>query len=244
MRILICLIIAIFTMVGCSNAELKNQNLEEMVKKNVTWTGSSSIIIKDNGRVIAIDPHGIKDKSLKADYILITHFHGDHMSHDDIKSLIKKETVIVSTKGVIETIKEYYKGETVIVEAGKSYEIAGLKLDVVYGYNTNPERTKYHSKDGNYLGFIVEANGVKMYHTGDTQRIPEMKDLDCDIMFVPVGQTYTMESVEEAVDAVLDTKAKLAIPMHYGLYEGKLEDAIKFKELMDKKRKAIILEKN
>jgi L-ascorbate metabolism protein UlaG (beta-lactamase superfamily) len=92
------------------------------------------------------------------------------------------------------------------------------------------------------VGYIVEIDGVKVYHAGDTERIPEMKNIDCDIALLPLGQTYTMNSVEEAAEAALDTGAEVAIPIHYGMYEGTKEDAEKFKELLDGKMKVVILE--
>ena len=69
-----------------------------------------------------------------------------------------------------------------------------------------------------------------------------MKNLNCDIVLLPLGQTYTMNSVEEASEAALDTGAEIAIPIHYGMYEGTKEDAVKFKELLEGKMEVVILD--
>ena len=95
-------------------------------------------------------------------------------------------------------------------------------IHAVPAYNITRQ---YHKKSSNYLGYVIDFDGISLYHTGDTERIPEMKEIRCDIIMVPLGQTYTMNSVEEAVEVVLDTKARVAIPIHWGLYEGSGEDA-------------------
>jgi L-ascorbate metabolism protein UlaG (beta-lactamase superfamily) len=93
------------------------------------------------------------------------------------------------------------------------------------------------------VGYIVKVEGVRIYHAGDTERIPEMKKITADIILVPLGQTYTMNSVKDAADSAIDVKASIAIPMHYGQYEGKDSDAVKFAELLKGKIKVIIKER-
>ena len=89
-----------------------------------------------------------------------------------------------------------------------------------------------HMKNSNYLGYVIDFDGISVYHTGDTERIPEMKEIKCDIILVPLGQKYTMNSVEEATEVVKDTKAQIAIPIHWGMYEGSKNDALLFEELL------------
>ncbi|HNV53360.1 MAG TPA: MBL fold metallo-hydrolase, partial [Tenuifilaceae bacterium] len=91
------------------------------------------------------------------------------------------------------------------------------------------------------VGYLLNLCNVWLYHTGDTELIPEMKNIKCDIIMLPLGQTYTMNSVEDAVQAVLDTSASVAIPVHYGIYEGSDDDALKFKEMLKDKAEVIIL---
>jgi len=118
-------------------------------------------------------------------------------------------------------------------------EIKGLAIESVPAYNI--QKTRFHPKKNNWLGYIITIDGIRIYHVGDSERIPEMKKLQCDIAFVPLGQTYTMNSVEEAANAVLDVGASIAIPIHYGLYEGTGDDAIEFQKLLNGKVKVIIL---
>ena len=99
-----------------------------------------------------------------------------------------------------------------------------------------------HKRNDDFAGYILTVGQSRIYHAGDTERIPEMKNIDCDIALLPLGQTYTMNSVEEAAEAAMDTGAEIAIPIHYGMYEGTKEDALEFKELLDGKIKVVILD--
>jgi L-ascorbate metabolism protein UlaG (beta-lactamase superfamily) len=119
--------------------------------------------------------------------------------------------------------------------------IDGILIEAVPAYNI--VKTNFHPKANNWVGYILTIDKIRIYHTGDTERIPEMKNMACDIILLPLGQTYTMNSVEEAAEATLDVKAKIAIPIHFGLYEGKAEDAQKFQALLKVKVKVIIKQK-
>jgi L-ascorbate metabolism protein UlaG (beta-lactamase superfamily) len=118
--------------------------------------------------------------------------------------------------------------------------VGNIQIEAVPAYNI--VKTNYHPKEKKYVGYIITVEGVRIYHAGDTERIPEMKEFTCDIVLLPLGQTYTMNTVEEAAEAALDVKAKFAIPIHYGMYEGKMEDAIKFAELLKDKIQVVIQE--
>ncbi len=113
---------------------------------------------------------------------------------------------------------------------GDELKLDNIFVDAVRAYNVGKN---YHPKKQNHLGFVITIDGIRIYHAGDTNRIPEMKDIICDIALVPLGQTYTMDSVEEAVEVVKDVKAKIAIPFHYGTYEGSKKDADIFKDLLN-----------
>ena len=100
----------------------------------------------------------------------------------------------------------------------------------------------FHPKQKAWLGFIVEVDGVKIYHAGDTDFIPEMKDLKVDIALLPVSGTYVM-TAEQAVEAALAIQPKLAIPMHYGAIVGDDKDALAFKESLKGNIDVLILPK-
>jgi L-ascorbate metabolism protein UlaG (beta-lactamase superfamily) len=114
-----------------------------------------------------------------------------------------------------------------------SVERAGIRIETLPAYNI--KKTQFHPRSAGHVGYVLTIDGVRIYHAGDTERIPEMKELNCDIALLPLGQTYTMNSVNEAAQAALDTKAKIAIPMHYDMYEGTPQDAERFKKLLEGK---------
>lgn len=212
---------------------------QDMVK-NIRWLGQAAIRITVEDKVIYIDPFKIKNEK-KADFILITHEHGDHLSKDDISKIITGKTVLIAPASCKDALKDIQAKKTILLKPGEHCENSGIKIDAVPAYNI--KKTKFHPKNNNWLGYVLTINDVKIYHAGDTERIPEMKTFECDIALLPLGQTYTMNSVEEAAEAALDVKAKIAIPIHYGMYEGKDEDAKTFSNLLAGKVSVIIKEK-
>ena len=215
-----------------------NAQIMEMVEK-ITWHGQASVMLEDNGRHIYIDPYKL-DFEDEAFAVLITHSHGDHLSLEDIGRVADLTTPIVCPEDCTTKLKEMGYVLVHEVKPGSIVDIDGTTIRMVPMYNVL--KTNYHPRENDWVGYIVEIDGVKVYHAGDTERIPEMKNIDCDIALLPLGQTYTMNSVEEAAEAALDTGAEVAIPIHYGMYEGTKEDAEKFKELLDGKMKVVILE--
>ena len=114
---------------------------------------------------------------------------------------------------------------------GESCKIDNIKIEAVASYNINK---KFHPRANNWLGFIVTVNGVRIYHAGDTDYIPEMNNFKADIALLPVSGTYVM-TADEAVQAALDIKPQVAIPMHFGSIVGDLSDAESFaRALADK----------
>jgi L-ascorbate metabolism protein UlaG (beta-lactamase superfamily) len=197
---------------------------QEMVK-NITWFGQASLRIKTAEKInIYIDPYKLK-KPDTADIILITHDHPDHYSENDIAKLTAKNQIIIAPFDI--------KGKNKILLPGKSITVKGVKIETVPAYNI--VKTKFHPKTKNYVGYILTIDGVRIYDSGDTEKIPEMKNIKCDIAFFPLGQTYTMGSVQEAIDAALMVKPKIAIPFHFGLAEGTTDDAKKFVSELTKK---------
>lgn len=200
----------------------------------IIWLGHASFKIKTDGGVIYIDPY-FGEYNEKADIILISHGHYDHSSMEKIGSVRTDDTVILTTAEVASTIHG-----AIAMTAGQIEEIEGVKVEAVNAYNINKN---FHPK-GYGLGFVVEAEGKRIYFAGDTDRIPEMKSVKADIVLLPVGGTYTMNSSEAAM-AVLDVKPKIAIPMHYGSgIVGTIEDAEVFKEKVEEKSsvRVVILE--
>ena len=202
----------------------------------IKWLGQASIRIEEE-KVIYIDPYNLSENPVKADIILITHDHMDHLDRKSIEKIIKPETVILIPAGINIGIKD---AKVATVKPFSTNKIYNYNIMTVPAYNI---KKSFHPKSKGYVGYVIEISGTKIYHTGDTERIPEMTNISADIIMLPLGQTYTMNSVEEASEAAIDVKAKIAIPIHFGMYEGNEKDALKFKELLKDKVEVIILNK-
>ena len=207
--------------------------------KNVTWYGQGSIRIMTDGKVVYIDPFMICKTSNDADVILITHRHFDHLSVDDIEKVLNEKTVIAAPGDCIDEIKENFDNEIMVVSPGEEYIINDIKIEAVRAYNII--KKEYHPKNNDWLGYVVHAQDGKYYYTGDSEKIPEMNALDVDVIFVPLGQVYTMDSVQEAADAAKATGAKIAVPVHYGTYEGTDQDVLTLKILLEPDVEVIVL---
>ena len=191
--------------------------------------GQAGVKIPSSNALIYIDPIQIEEVE-KADIICLTHDHDDHCSIDDLQKIIKDETIIVASAKCKDKIASAVSAEIRGVAPGDTVDVKGVVIKAVYAYNI--VKTNFHPKDAGNVGFVITVDGTTIYHAGDTERIPEMKDITCDIMLLPLGQTYTMNSVEEAAEAARDVGPKKVIPIHYGLYEGSADDADTLKELL------------
>lgn len=231
---LLVLLITVFIYVHPANAQ--NQNYKNMVN-NIHWLGQAAVKITAAGKIIYIDPYQITSRD-QADIILITHAHADHLSPADIKKIITKNSIIIATDDCMGKLEDLEVREIKAIKPGQTLTPDNINITAVPAYNI--VKTNFHPKSKNWVGYIITIEGIKIYHAGDTERIPEMKDIECDIAMLPLGQTYTMNSVKEAADAALDVKARIAIPIHYGLYEGKESDAKEFKKLLEGKVDVII----
>jgi L-ascorbate metabolism protein UlaG (beta-lactamase superfamily) len=191
--------------------------------KNIRWLGHDTFRITGE-KVIYTDPFRIRNKDV-ADLILITHEHYDHCSPEDIEKIEGPHTVIVTPAGCAAKLKG---GNIRTVKPGDEIEVSGVRIEVVPSYNTNKQ---FHTKDKGWVGYIFTVSGQRVYIAGDTDYIPEMKSFRADIALLPVSGTYVM-TAEEAVQAALDIKPAIAIPMHYGAIVGSRDDAQKFAEML------------
>lgn len=212
--------VILFTLVATSNVspETKVKEVPGMLE-NIKWLGHASILIK-NQKIIYIDPWQIKKDSPEADLILITHEHYDHCSASDVARLQKAETVIVAPADCAKKLK----GQIKMIKPNEKLELAGVSLETVPAYNLNKS---FHPKTNNWVGYIITVGGVRIYHTGDSDFIPEMNKVKADIIFVPVGGTYTMDA-SEAAKMVNTIKPAVAVPIHFGSIVGNLKDAQSF----------------
>ena len=189
----------------------------------IYWLGHSSIKIKGD-KTVYIDPWKLRDSD-PADLILISHSHGDHLSPGDVEKIHKDDTVIITT----EDCAVQLSGDVRVVKPGDEIQVGEIKVDAVPSYNTNKA---FHPRQNKWVGFIITMEGSRIYYCGDTDFIPEMKEIKADIMIVPVGGTYTM-TAEEAAEAVNLIKPGISIPVHYGDIVGSIKDAEKFKALCE-----------
>ncbi|MCX5902232.1 MAG: MBL fold metallo-hydrolase [Proteobacteria bacterium] len=204
--------------------------VQDVIKK-IRWLGHDGFRI-DSGKVIYFDPYQIKS-AVPADIIFISHDHFDHCSEDDIKKIQTKDTVIVTDAVTAKKLK----GSIRVVKPGDKLTVENVAIEVVPSYNTNKT---FHPKASGMLGFIVTIEGVRIYHAGDTDFIPEMSSIKTDIALLPVSGTYVM-TAEEAVQAALAIKPAIAIPMHFNALVGSEKDAALFKEKLAGKIEVVIL---
>lgn len=201
--------------------------------KKIIWLGHDGFRI-DTKKTVYLDPYGISGGPM-ADLILISHDHFDHCSPEDVAKIQGSKTVIVTEKDSAKKLS----GDVRIVKPGESLNVDDIKIQAVPSYNTDKD---FHPKANDWLGFIVEIEGVSIYHAGDSDFIPEMNDLKVDIALLPVSGTYVM-TADQAVQAALALNPKLAIPMHYGAIVGDEQDALSFKKALEGKVEVLILQK-
>ncbi|MBI2346877.1 MAG: MBL fold metallo-hydrolase [Deltaproteobacteria bacterium] len=197
------------------------------------WLGHASFRIESkDGKVIYTDPWEVKS-TVKADLILITHEHYDHCSPDDVKKLTKPGTVVVAPPDCSAKL-----GQTIhAVRPGQKGTYAGFTVETVPAYNIGKD---FHQKAKNWVGYIITVDGRRIYQAGDTDVIPEMKEVICDVALLPIGGTYTM-SAAEAAKATTMIQAKEWIPMHWGKIVGSQADAETFRDAVKRGTVTILL---
>ncbi len=189
----------------------------------------SSIKI-EKGKIIYFDPYKIEKEYNDADFIFITHDHFDHYDENSIKKVMKDSSyIVVPTTLVDEVINIFDSNRIIEVVPNKDYVVDGLEFTTVSAYNINK---KFHPKENGWVGYVINLNEVKYYAMGDTDDIPEAREVICDVLFIPVGGTYTMNS-NEAVNFTNFIKPKIAVPIHYKTVVGTFDDALYFINHLD-----------
>jgi len=184
----------------------------------ITFIGHGTLMFLFDGKVIHIDPVSryADYKTLpKADIILITHHHGDHLDDAAVQDLTKEGTAVVLTKKCME---QTGIEDSLIMANGDTKTVRGIKIEAVPAYNIEHMRsagTPFHPRgEGN--GYILAFGDKRVYVAGDTENIPEMKALkNIDVAFLPMNLPYTM-TPEMAADAAKAFKPAILYPYHYG----------------------------
>lgn len=194
----------------------------------IKLNAQSSIKITSD-KNIYFDPFMIEEELHDADYILITHDHYDHFDIESINRVINDDTIVIMPNSMVIKNIGYFNSENIRgVDPNEEYTIEGLHLKTIPSYNTNKN---FHKKEFEWVGYLVDIEDQTLYIAGDTDITEENKAVKCDIAFVPIGGTYTMDA-EEAALLVNIIKPRLVIPIHYKTVVGKEEDATKFKNLL------------
>jgi L-ascorbate metabolism protein UlaG (beta-lactamase superfamily) len=187
------------------------------------WLGHDSFRI-DHPVVIYLDPWRLPPGSPPADLILVTHEHDDHCSPQDVQRIRQDSTILVANT----TASALLEKPLEVMRPGEDTVIAGITVETVPAYNIDK---RFHPKQAGHVGYILTIEGERLYFAGDTDHIPEMAEIQCDVALLPVSGTYVM-TAEEAAAASDTIQPKIAVPMHYGAgVAGTLEDAERFRDL-------------
>lgn len=199
--------------------------------ERLDWLGHASFRL--NGPpTIYFDPWKLKGELGQADIILISHEHSDHCSPEDVKRISGPGTVVVASPGAAEKLRGHVRA----LRPGERTTVGEVEIEAVPAYNVNKFHSPgvpFHPKEAEHAGYVVAVEGERLYFAGDTDHIPEMADIACDVALLPVGGTYTM-TAEEAAQAAADIGPKVVVPMHWGSgIVGTRADAERFRSLYD-----------
>lgn len=181
----------------------------------VTWFRGSSVRIRRAGLEIHVDPIGISAAS-QADLILLTHPHYDNFSERDIGLIRAPRTVLVAPA----SMKKLLADADHFMRPGDMLQLDGLDVLAVPAHNVEK---RFHPPDAAWLGYVFTVGGVTFYHAGDTDFLPSMFGIRCDVAFLPCNGHYTM-GPQEAVRAAAACAATVVVPIHWGEPHGTREE--------------------
>lgn len=188
----------------------------------------NSIRIRYGEKVIYVDPFEMTEEPKDADYIFITHNHYDHYSPDDIKKVACSKSILVIPEKMGSRAMDLapFVSRISAVKPDTYNYVEDLEFETIPAYNLTKD---YHPKSAGWVGYILCLDNERIYIAGDTDATPEAKEVDCDVAFVPIGGTYTMDA-SEAAELVNHIQPKIAIPTHYGRVVGSYADADVFEK--------------
>lgn len=243
---IIALALATTTLTSCKEKETKTEEVKvtetvtpevpvtEVESFKITPISHASTILEWDNTVLYMDPVGGADsypEDKAPNVILITDIHGDHLNVETLEGLLSNDPTFIVPQAVADKMPENLKKNLVILNNDETKEILGFAITGVPMYNIRKEDLNKHVK-GRGNGYIIEKDSKRVYFSGDTEDIPEMRALkDIDIAFVCMNLPYTM-TVENAASAVLDFKPTQVYPYHYRGKDG-LSDVVAFKELVN-----------
>jgi len=193
-----------------------------------------TFVMQWQGKTIYVDPVGGADRFVAfpaPDLILITDIHGDHLNAETVAAVATAKTKILAPAAVAEKLPAGERAQTTVLANSDQTELLCINVEAVPMYNLTPERQKFHTK-GRGNGYVVTLGGLRVYVSGDTEDIPEMRKLkNIDVAFVCMNLPYTMD-VKQAASAVLDFRPKIVYPFHYRGGGGRKSDVKLFEKLI------------
>ena len=247
-KIIFIVLMLSFTIFSCKKTGIKTDAIiaSEVTKKTntsvlkITPISHATTVLNFNNEIVYLDPTGGAGAFInfeKPTFVIITDVHGDHLDLKTLEALDLKETKIIAPKAVADKITEIKALEVIVINNDEEKSFSSFDLKAIPMYNLRKEALKFHSK-GRGNGYVFTINEERIYFSGDTEDIPEMRALkNIDKAFVCMNLPYTMV-VESAADAVLAFKPKQVFPYHYRGTNG-LSDVAKFKEIINKKNPSI-----
>ena len=201
-----------------------------MLLDALDWLGHASFRITVGRATVYIDPYRVADSAPPADLILITHGHYDHFSPQDVERLSVKGTWLVGPAAVAERVS----GQVHRIGPGETLDdelVRGIHISAVAAYNTSKrdaDGKPFHPRDAGWVGYELNVRGERLYHSGDTDVIPEMDSVTgVDVALLPVSGVYVM-TAQEAAEAARRIQPRVAVPMHWGSHIGTEHDARTF----------------
>jgi L-ascorbate metabolism protein UlaG (beta-lactamase superfamily) len=201
-----------------------------MLLDALDWLGHSGFRIRAGRAFVYIDPYRVPEGAPPADLILITHGHYDHFSPQDVERLSTKSTWLVGPAAVAERVS----GQVHSIAPGEALEdelVRGVYVGAVAAYNTSKrdaDGNVFHPREAGWVGYELTVWGERLYHSGDTDVIPEMDAVTgVDVALLPVSGTYVM-TAQEAAEAARRIQPRVAVPMHWGENVGTEADARAF----------------
>lgn len=206
-------------------------NIKVNIQSSIKITGSKTIYF---------DPWQIEDEPHDADFVFITHEHYDHFSPKDIDKVASSDTHLILPKSMSHfsgQISSIQQNHVVSLVAGETREVARILVETYPAYN---QKKPFHIKRNGWLGYIVTLDATRFYVAGDTDAVPEIRDVRCDVAFLPIGGTYTMDA-SQAAALVKKISPRVVVPTHYGCVVGSPVDGEFFQGLLPRGIKCEVL---
>ncbi len=213
----------------------------------IRWLGHDGFRVAWSGGILYFDPFRVLVEPRDGDLVLVTHEHFDHCSPEDIEKVARSDAVVIAPR-IAAGCAARTGRRVVTLGVGETREVGGVRVETLPAYNINKFRAPgvvYHPREDGRVGYLVEVDGVRIFHAGDSDNIPEYESLRgrVDVALLPVSGVYVM-TAEEAAEAAKVIQPRIAVPMHYGEIVGSEEDAVRFARLLEGTGiKVVILER-